>query len=145
MRRGAPVGIFRLREEDLSGLPVKRVDYELTEEERKCPECGEIMHDIGVDVRRELELIPAQVIVVEHTTHAYACGSCQKTADSTPVIKADAPKPLLSGSLASPSLVAHIVSQKYSNGMPLYRIEKGFQYDGVEISRQNMANCPLAR
>jgi hypothetical protein len=30
--------------------------------------------------------------------------------------------------------------QKYANGMPLYRLENGFKYDGVHISRQNMAN-----
>ena len=128
------------REEDLSGLPVERVDYELPAEERGCSQCGESMRDIGVDIRRELKLIPAQVVVVEHAAHAYACENCQKNNDATPVVKAESPKPLLSGSLASPSLVAHIITQKYSSGMPLYRIEKGFQYDGVVISRQNMAN-----
>lgn len=128
------------REEDLSGLPVERVDYALPEEERICPECGETMRDIGADVRRELKLIPAQVVVVEHATHAYACDNCEKTRDYTPIIKATAPTPLISGSLASPSLVAHIALQKYANGMPLYRIEKGFQYDGVIVSRQTMAN-----
>jgi len=56
------------------------------------------------------------------------------------VIRANAPKSLIMGSLASPSLVAHIAYQKYSNGMPLYRIEKGFLHDGVSISRQNMSN-----
>jgi hypothetical protein len=47
---------------------------------------------------------------------------------------------LLSGSLASASLAAHIATQKYDNAMPLYRLEKGFAYDGVHVSRQNMAN-----
>jgi hypothetical protein len=36
--------------------------------------------------------------------------------------------------------VAHIAVQKYSNAMPLYRIEKGFHYDGVNFSRQTMSN-----
>lgn len=128
------------RDEDLSGLPVERIDYELPENERECPQCGEVMRDIGTDIRRELTLIPAQVVVVEHAAHAYACANCQKNDVTTPVVKAEAPKPLLSGSLASPSLVSHIIMQKYTNGMPLYRLEKGFQYDGVVISRQNMAN-----
>ena len=130
------------REEDLSGLPVERIDHELPEDKRGCPECGKPMKDIGVDIRRELKLIPAKVVVVEHATHAYAChnAECQEISEGTVMVKADAPKPLLNGSLASPSLVAHIAVQKYQNGMPLYRIEKGFQYDGVVISRQNMAN-----
>ena len=128
------------RGEDLSGLPVERVDYELPETERGCSECGETMQDIGIDVRRELKLIPAKVVVVEHAAHVYACHNCEKTSDHTPIVKASAPAPLISGSLASPSLVAHITVQKYSNGMPLYRIEKGFQFDGVIVSRQTMAN-----
>jgi transposase len=128
------------REEDLSGLPVERIDYELTEDERDCPKCGEIMGDIGVNISRELKLIPAKVVAVEHAAHTYACNNCQKTSDSTPIFKAESPKPLISGSLASSSLVAHIIAQKYSSGLPLYRIEQGFQYDGVVISRQTMSN-----
>ena len=128
------------READLSNLPIERIDYELMEHERTCPECEELMRDIGVDVRRELKLIPAQVVVVEHAAHTYACGICQKNNDFTPIMKAEAPKPLISGSLASSSLVAYIATQKYQNAMPLYRLEKGFQYDGVVISRQTMAN-----
>jgi hypothetical protein len=27
-----------------------------------------------------------------------------------------------------------------TNGLPLYRIERGFQYDGIEVSRQTMSN-----
>ena len=128
------------REEDLSGLPVERIDYELSGAERECPECGETMDDIGVKVRQELKIIPAQVKVVEHATHTYACKGCHKNGLPTPIVRAESPPPLIAGSLASPSLVAHIAAQKYSNALPLYRLEKGFQYDGVSISRQNMAN-----
>jgi transposase len=98
------------------------------------------MRDIGVDVRRELKLIPAKVVVVEHAAHTSACDKCEKTNDHTPIAKAQNPEPLISGSLASPSLVAHIAYQKYMNGLPLYRIERGFQYDGIEVSRQTMSN-----
>lgn len=128
------------REEDLSGLPVERIDYELSEEERVCPACRELMRDIGVQTRRELKLIPAKVVVVEHATHTYACRNCEKTGTEVPIVKAKGPEPLISGSLASPSLVAHIAVQKYANGLPLYRLENGFRYDDVHISRQTMAN-----
>jgi transposase len=129
------------REEDLANLLVVRVEYEIPEEERTCPECAAPMNDIGVSIRREIEIIPAQAIVKEHAIHSYACQSseCKEKNDKTTIITADSPKPLISGSLASPSLVAHIASQKYSMGLPLYRIEKGFQYDGINISRQNMS------
>jgi transposase/uncharacterized coiled-coil protein SlyX len=128
------------RSDDLSGLPLERIDYELPESERTCPECGEIMHDIGVTIRNELEIIPAKVIKKEHAVHAYACGGCRKNNTQTPIARAKAPAPLISGSLASPSAVAFISTQKYVNGIPLYRSEKGFIYDGVTLSRQTMSN-----
>jgi transposase len=129
------------READLESLPIERIEYELPESERGCPDCGAVMDDIGVTIRDELKIIPAQVIHVEHAIHAYGCGNCKKDINkNTPVIRAEAPVPLISGSLASPSAVAHIASQKYVNGMPLYRIETGLAYDGVTISRQTMSN-----
>jgi transposase len=128
------------READLSGLPLERVEYRLEESERKCPECGETMRDVGVDVRRELKLIPAKVVVREHAAHTYACRNCSENGITTPFAKASTPTALIPGSLASPSLVAHIAAQKYVDGMPLYRIENGFRYDGVNISRQTMSN-----
>lgn len=128
------------REEDLKGLPVERIDYELPESERICHECGELMRDIGVTIRDELGLIPARVVHKEHAVHAYGCANCEKNNGHTPIVKANAPAPLISGSLASPSAVAHLAVQKYMNGMPLYRQEKGLQYDNVVLSRQTMAN-----
>lgn len=128
------------RRDDLSGLPLERVDHELPESERICPECGGPMHDMGGRPRDELEIIPAKVIHKQHVVHAYECRNCKKNSDHTPIIKASAPAPLISGSLASPSAVAHIAAQKYVNGMPLYRQEKELAYDGVALSRQTMAN-----
>ena len=128
------------KDDDLSGLPTERIDYEIPESERICPECGELMKDIGVTVRDELEVIPAKVIHKEHAVHAYGCDKCEKTTGTKTIIRADSPTPLIAKSLASASAVAHIVSQKYVNGTPLYRIEKGFTYDGVVLSRQTMAN-----
>ena len=128
------------REDDLDALPVERIDYELPESERSCPECGGAMPDIGVTVRHEIKVVPAQVIHVEHATHAYGCQICNKDGGRAQIIRADSPMPLIAGSLASPSAVAHIASQKYVNGIPLYRSEKGFGYDGVVLSRQTMSN-----
>ena len=126
--------------EDLSGILTERIDYELPESERICPECGELMNDIGVTTRDELVIIPAKVVHKEHAVHAYGCANCKKQNAPTPIIRAEAPEPLICGSMASPSAVAHIAVQKYVNGIPLYRQEKGLSYDNVNLSRQTMAN-----
>ena len=65
------------REDDLSGIPVETVIHTLPEEERICPECGNPMHVMGhSEPRREIEIIPAQIKVVEHVREVYSCRNC---------------------------------------------------------------------
>jgi transposase len=128
------------READLTGLPVRRIDYELAEDERVCPECGGDMHEMGTEVRREVEYVPASYTVIEHATHVYACRRCQKDAESTPIIQAKSPRPLFLGSLASASLLSQILADKYLYHLPLYRQEAAFACDGLALSRQTLAN-----
>jgi len=128
------------REEDFSELPVETVIHELKEEERACPECGEQLHVMGKEVRKELTIVPAQVKVTEHVRQIYSCRSCEKTAASVPVIKAHMPEPVIKGSPASPSAVAHIMTQKHTMYTPLYRQEQEFDRQGIALSRQTMAN-----
>jgi transposase len=128
------------REEDLSGLPTEVVGHDLPESERVCPECGGGLRKIGEDVRRELEIIPAKVKVVEHRQAVYACRYCELNTERTTVVRARAPEPVIKGSIASPSAIAHIMAQKYVMAIPLYRQEQSWQREGVHLSRQTMAN-----
>jgi hypothetical protein len=98
------------REDDLSGLPVEAIEHVLPESERLCQECGGEMHVMGHDCRREIEIIPAQVKVVEHRQEIYSCRNCERTNDHVPIVKAPMPEPVIKGSLASPSAVAHIMT-----------------------------------
>ena len=133
-------GREKKEEETLPDLPVETVEYALPEAERVCPECSFELHAMGHDTRRELKIIPAQVKVVEHVRAVYACRHCEKTATSVPIIKAPMPEPVIKGSAASPSSVAHIMVQKYVNAVPLYRQEQEFLMNGILLSRQTMAN-----
>jgi transposase len=128
------------KEEMLKDLPVEVVEYFLPEEEQVCSICGEHTHVMGKNVRQELKIVPAQVKVVEHVTYVYSCRNCENNGDKTPIVKAAAAEPVIKGSIASPSVVAYIMSQKFVNAVPLYRQEKEFERLGIDISRQNMAN-----
>jgi len=132
------------RAEFYEGIPTERVVHELPEEERVCPECGGLLHACGHEVlRREVEVIPAQVRAVEHVQTVYSCRDCEKNpeADSQPMVKADVPAPVISGSgVASPSLLAFILCNKFVLAQPLYRQEQELKRLGVNISRQTMAN-----
>ena len=54
-----------------------------------------------------------------------------------------APKPLLNHSMASPSVVAEVIYQKYVNHVPLYRQEQGWKGRDVAFSRTTMANWTI--
>ena len=121
-------------------LPVEVVEYELPINEQTCPECGELLHTMGRETRRELKIIPAQAIIVEHVRHVYSCRSCEKDSINVPILKARLPEPVIKGSFATPESVAHIMNQKFVMSSPLYRLEQEFQRDGIMLSRQTMSN-----
>jgi len=131
------------RQEKLDNLPKETVEYRLPEEEQICPQCGGPLHEMSTQVRREIIVIPASVKTVEHISYVYACRNCERTAEKTPIITAPMPAPVIPGSFASPSAIAHIMSQKFCEGLPLYRQEKQFERFNFNLSRQTMANWIL--
>lgn len=60
------------------------------------------------------------------------------TGDST-LIAAPMPPRLFPRMLAAPSMLAHIIAQKYVMGTPLYRLEDRWRREGVPIDRGTMA------
>jgi len=128
------------REEMLKDLPVEVVEHKLPEEEQICDVCGGDMHEMSVEITREIEIIPPQVKVIEHRRSVYACGDCEENQITTPVITAPMPKRTLPGSIASAATIAHVMTQKYMFGVTLYRQETYWKQLDIEISRQTMAN-----
>ncbi len=131
------------REAVLKDLPVERVEYRLPEDEQVCPQCHGPLHEMSTEVRRTIKVIPAQAVVVEEVAHVYACRKCEQEATSTPIVTAPMPAPVIPGSLASPSAVAYTMSQKYVEGLPLYRQEQQLARLGVALPRQTLANWVL--
>jgi len=128
------------RKDDLSSLPVETINYTLPEDERICPEHNIPLHVMGHEKRQELKVIPARVVVVEHCQEVYSCRVCEKESDHVTIMKAPVPAPVIRGSLASPSAVAHIMTQKFVMCSPLYRQELEWGWFGVRLSRQTMSN-----
>lgn len=121
-------------------LPVEIVSYSLPEEEQACSSCGNGMHVMKKEVRRELQVIPAQVKVIQHEQDVYACRTCEKEGLFTPIVPAPMPQPVFPKSMASSSALAYVMAEKYVKGLPLYRMEQQFGQLGVNLSRQTMSN-----
>ncbi|WML55710.1 IS66 family transposase [Neobacillus sp. PS3-12] len=128
------------RETMLENLPVETIEYRLSSSEQVCSCCGGKLHEMSTQMRQELKFIPAELKVVKHVQYIYSCRHCEREEIETPIVTAPMPKPVQSGSLASPSLMAHIMNQKYVDGLPLYRQERQFTRLGVILSRQTLAN-----
>ena len=128
------------------GIPVEQVEHRLEGEDLVCPQCGDTMTEIGKEVVRTLEIIPAQTIVHEDVYYTYACKSCSENADEgceTPIVKAPKEKNIIPGSFATPEAIAHIMTQKFVMGSPLYRQELEINRKGIHLSRQTMSNWIL--
>ncbi len=121
-------------------LPVERIEYEIPEAERSCEICGTTMHEMSVEIRREIKVVPATVSIVEHVRKVYSCRKCEREGEKANIITAKMPEPVIKGSFVSPSLLAYLMYQKYSAALPLDRQENIFKDHGIEISKQNMAN-----
>ena len=80
------------RRPELEGLPVERVEYRLPSDEQICPSCHGPLHEMSTEVRRELKIVPIQMVIVEHVQHLYACRACERDAETTPIVKAPMPR-----------------------------------------------------
>jgi len=114
-------------------LPRIDVIHELPEHELTC-ECGCRKQVIGEQTSEQLDIVPAKFQVIRHIRKTYACKACE----AAPVT-ADKPAQLIEKSLASPSVLAMLLTTKYADGLPLYRFENVLKRHGVEVSRQTLA------
>jgi transposase len=88
------------------------------------------MEKFGEEVSEEVDIIPAQVKVLQHVRHKYACKGCQEG-----VKTAAGPAKVVEGGAASAGTVAAVIVEKYGDHKPLYRQSVGLARVGQEISR----------
>lgn len=122
------------------GTKVEVTEHRLPEEERICQECGSVLTEIGKEVVQTLEIIPTQVVLHEDWYYTYVCETCKMEGTNVSVLKTPKEKPVITGSFASAKAVAHIMTQKFVMGSPLYRQEQELNRQGVMLSRQTMSN-----
>ncbi|WP_163023691.1 IS66 family transposase, partial [Pseudomonas viridiflava] len=114
-------------------LPRIEVIHELPEHELTCV-CGCRKHAIGEEVSEQLEIVPMQIRVIKHVRKVYGCRDCE-----TAPVTADKPAQLIEKSMASPSVLAMLLTTKYVDGLPLHRFEKVLSRHGIDIPRQTLA------
>ena len=125
------------------GMPVRQVEHRMEGADLVCPQCGNTMTEIGKEVVRTLEMIPARMVIREDIYYTYACRRCEREDIETPVVKTPHEKNIIPGSFATPEAIAQIMTQKFVMGSPLYRQEQEINRQGIRLSRQTMSNWIL--
>ena len=122
------------KEQDMSGLPVNRIDHYLSEAELTAEFGEKGWKQLPDEISRRYRFIPARVEVEEHHVGVYASKVDEH------MVRAPHPKALLHGSPVSSTLAAAIINSKYVNAVPLYRTEKEFERYGIAVNRKNMTH-----
>jgi len=114
-------------------LPVEEVEYPL--ENTACPCCGGSMQAIGSETTDELEYNPGRLFVRRHVRPKYACRNCEEGVH----IAAMPPRPIDKG-IAGPGMLAHVLTSKFADHIPLNRLRKMLRRCGIEIAESTLCD-----
>ena len=124
-------------------LPRIEVIHDIDESQKQCA-CGCQLTRIGQEVCEKLDIIPAKMQVIRHIRYKYACKGCEGVhSDGPTVLIAAAPVQLIPKSIATPGLLAHIMTAKFEDAVPFCRQTKQFDRIGIELSRVTLSNMTV--
>lgn len=123
-------------------LERQEIIHDLSDEQKVC-ECGCTMSRIGAEVSEKLAIIPRRVYVERHVRPKYACTACAQEQETRHIHIAPVPASIIPRGIATTGLIASILIAKFEDHLPFYRQELQFEREGIEISRQDMANWTM--
>ena len=99
-----------------------------------CPDCGGTLKLLGEDVSEWLEYVPGRFKVIRQIRPKYACGRCEA------IVQAAALSRPIERSTAGAGVLAHVITAKYCDHLPLYRQSAIFAREGIELERSTLAD-----
>lgn len=115
-------------------LPRERIEVAPPASERHCAACDTAKVRIGADTTEELDYVPASFVIREYVRPRYACTRCQQG-----VVQAALPARPIEKGRPGPGLLAHVVSSKYADHLPLYRLAQIFERHAIQITRRTLS------
>lgn len=92
-----------------------------------CPDCGGDLRLVGEDTSEMLDLVAAQLKVVQIARLKKSCRRCEHR------VQPPAPSRPIPGSMAGAGLLAHVLVSKFDDHLPLYRQNEIFARMGADI------------
>ncbi len=97
-----------------------------------CPDCGGDPRVVGEDVSELLDMIAAQMKVIQIARTKKSCRRCER------MVQEPAPSRPIPGSMAGPNLLAHVLVSKFDDHLPLYRQHEIFARMGADIPESTL-------
>ena len=112
----------------------EKIVLDISESQKTCSCCGATKKHIGDDITEELEYKPAVLFVNQFVRPKYACSNCSSDGVATAALP---PRPIDKG-LAGAGLISYVITSKYVDHLPLYRLEQMFKRYAIGINRSTM-------
>jgi transposase len=116
-------------------VPVERIEY--FPDETTCSGCGKDLVRIGEEVTKELDYIPANLVLREYAKIKLACSCCKS---GVSIGKLPPGVPLVEKGRVGPGLLSQTVVSKFCDHLPLNRQEEIFKRQGVVIPRSTQCD-----
>jgi transposase len=114
------------------------VSHAVPDERRVCPACASTdLTETEPAERIDYGYVPGYFRRRVHRQQVLACACCAAQ------VVADAPPRPFEKSPYEAGLIAHVVVQKCACSVPIYRLEKQFQWLGIPLSRSTMNDRPV--
>jgi len=114
-------------------FPREIVPHDLPESQKVCPHDGTALVRMGAERAERYHFEAPKLIVKVHERYKYSCPCCRQGMKIAPLSLHILPK-----SMAEPSLLAHITTAKFVDGLPLTRQSQQFARLGLDLSAGTM-------
>jgi transposase len=111
---------------------------DIPDEQKFCPETGEPLKVISVEISEKLEYRPGKLVVNVYKRPQYALP--ERTDSFGGVIAAAMPDHPIARCKADVGLIAHLIVSKFADHLPLYRQDGIFEREGVTIPLATQAS-----
>jgi transposase len=116
-------------------LPRERIEHHPPKEQLVCSGCGHPKEIIGQEITEQLDYVPASFVVRQHIRYKYACRQCQEG-----VCIADLPAFAIEKGRPGSGLLAHVLTSKYADHLPLHRMEGIIARHGIDLGRSTLCD-----
>jgi transposase len=127
------------KEKSIAHLPEEEVIVQLPASERTCIKCGnEMKHLANKYVRSEIEYVPARLVKKKIYKEVCHCDCHDPEFEAKPIVSAVLVQQPLPKTVATPSLLAQIIHQKFSLYVPIYRQNDDWKRLGLPTTIRTM-------